>query len=55
MDNGAYVTDDEADLKWAYSVLPDIFKPYRFNLQQFATNCSSLQLNIDEEFGQRDL
>ncbi|XP_068224659.1 uncharacterized protein, partial [Palaemon carinicauda] len=42
--------DEEADLKWAYSVLPDIFIPYRFNLQQFATNCSSLQENIDDYF-----
>ncbi|XP_068200730.1 uncharacterized protein [Palaemon carinicauda] len=50
MENGAYITDEEADLKWAYSVLPDIFKPYRFNLQHFATNCSSLQENIHDDF-----
>jgi len=49
MDNGAFTSNDENYMKWAYTKLNDIFLPYKFPLQQFYTNCPALQSQIDEE------
>lgn len=47
MDNGAVTTNDPKYLGWAYNLLPEIFRPYQFNLQQFTSNDDSLQQQID--------
>ena len=48
MDNGSYTTNDVEDLKKAYNALPNIFSPYRFELQQFYTNQPELQAVVDD-------
>lgn len=47
MDNGSITANCSAYLNWAYENLKYIFEPYKFFLQQFATNESSLQSKID--------
>ena len=47
MDNGSYTTNDLENLCYAYNCLPEIFSPYKFGLQQFYTNDSQLQSDID--------
>ena len=34
-------------MKWAYGKLPDIFAPYKFEVQKLITNHPSLQTEID--------
>lgn len=48
MDNGSVTTDDVEDLDWAYHNLGSIFSPYRFDLQQYFTNCASLQKTLKQ-------
>ena len=48
MDNLAFSSNDLDTIRWAYSVLPSIFSPYKFDLQQFITNDEELQENIDQ-------
>ena len=52
MDNGGFSTNNPEELREAFSNLKNIFQPYHFNLQQFATNDQSLQKDIDYEFDQ---
>ena len=47
MDNGSYSCNDAESLRRAYATLTDIFSPYCFGLQQFSTNLSPLQGEID--------
>ena len=49
MDNGAYSCGDLETLQWAYSVLPKVFEPFHFSVQQMVTNDASLQSRIDED------
>lgn len=49
MDNGAITSNDSDKLEWSYSKLPDIFAPYRFEVQQLITNDLTLQKKIDED------
>ena len=49
MDNCAVTSDSSKDLTWAYNSLSSIFDPYKFGLQQFATNDKSLQSCIDAD------
>ena len=49
MDNGAYSCGDLDDLVWAYSVIPKVFEPFKFSVQQLITNNVSLQNRIDED------
>ena len=49
MDNAAYTSNSISDLYKAYEIIPKIFKPYCFDLQQFVTNDESLQSKIDED------
>lgn len=51
MDNGGFTTNDPNYLKKVYNLLPLIFKPYKFPLQQFCTNESSLQEEIVSDSG----
>ena len=53
MDNGALTSNDETQLFNYYDKLPLIFQPYCFALQQFATNESALQMNIDSKTGEQ--
>lgn len=48
MDNGAFSGSSE-QLQWAYERLPEVFSPYRFELQQMVTNDESLQTIIDDK------
>ena len=50
VDNLSYSTENESSLIDAYSEIPQIFRPYNFMLQQYATNSSSLQQKVDEEY-----
>ena len=50
MDNLSYTTNDTITLKWAYDQAESIFSPYGFKLQQFVTNNSSLQSEIDKKY-----
>lgn len=50
IDNGA-VTGTAEELKWAYEVLPGIFGPYQFELQQFMTDVPIIQAQADEASG----
>ena len=52
MDNGAYTCKSSEELIAVYRTLPSIFEPYKFPLQQFVTNDSSLQEIIDHEKGE---
>ena len=49
MDNGGYSSNNLDTLHWSYKELERIFEPYRFYLQQFATNNECLQKKIDED------
>ena len=49
MDNGSYSCNSEEKLNEAYKTLDEIFSPYNFKLQQYATNFSALQTKIDDE------
>lgn len=48
MDNGSYSTNDITELYDSYNKLQDIFAPYQFKLQQFCTNVTQLQNEVDE-------
>ncbi len=48
MDNIAFSTDFENELKEAYVESSKIFGMYQFKLQKFGTNCSNVQSEIDE-------
>ena len=50
MDNCAVTTDCIDELHWASGQLKGIFEPYGFKLQQFITNCSNLQSELDAEY-----
>ena len=47
VDNGAYTTNEESNLIWAYEKLNSIFNPFQFYIQQHRTNLQSLQARID--------
>ena len=49
MDNGAISTNSSDTLLWAYTKLPEIFLPYKFEVQQMVTNDIMLQRKIDED------
>ena len=49
MDNGSITSNDQAELRWAFENLSNIFEPYKFFLQQFVTNETSIQADIDKE------
>ena len=51
MDNCAITSNDSETLDWSYSKLPEIFNPYRFDIQQLFTNDIVLQKKIDVEMG----
>ncbi|XP_068226421.1 uncharacterized protein [Palaemon carinicauda] len=53
MDNCAISFNDPVKLKWAFDNLKQIFEPYGFEVQQFMTNCKSLQSSIDGETGEK--
>lgn len=53
MDNGSVSANSEQELREAYMKLAGIFRPYKFELQQFATNLVDLQCEIDDEFGEK--
>ncbi len=53
MDNGAYTSNDEMELKSSHKLLIDIFNQYQFSLQQFSTNSTKLQDYIDESVEER--
>ena len=48
MDNGAITANDPEYLRWSFEQLPDIFQPYKFELQQLVTNNLDLQGTIDQ-------
>ena len=48
MDNGCFSSMNESELLKAYSLLPTIFSPYKFGLQQFTTNSAKLKSVLDE-------
>lgn len=49
VDNGAFTSNCESEVNFAYENLSKIFAPYQFYLQQYVTNCSKLQNQIDTE------
>lgn len=49
MDNGGFTTNDCDELKMVYELLPSIFNPYKFPLQQFYTNNANLQKIVCED------
>ena len=49
MDNGAYTCNNKEDLRTSYYNLEKIFKPFKFELQQYCTNDLNLQNKIDSE------
>ena len=46
MDNGAVSTDSVQELTDAYNILPHIFSPYKFEVQQLNSNNLDLQTQI---------
>ena len=52
MDNGSATFDKEEDLAWAWRELISVFQRYKFELQQFATNSSKLQKQLDVSTGE---
>ncbi|XP_068224897.1 uncharacterized protein [Palaemon carinicauda] len=48
MDNCAFTAETSECLLWMYTMLEDIFSPYKFSLQQFLSNDMSLQKEIDK-------
>ena len=49
MDNLSYSSNAESTLSDSVSKIVEVFKPYNFKLQQFATNSFSLQQKLDED------
>ena len=49
MDNGACTSNSIDDLYVSYYELVKVFESYKFSLQQFITNCPSLQVRLDAE------
>jgi len=49
MDNCAVTADSRSELEDAYRLSQQVFQPYKFGLQQFITNDSQLQNEIDSE------
>ena len=49
MDNGIISSNNLDLLKSYYEKIPAIFEAYKFSLQQYATNCSDLQSEIDAQ------
>ena len=49
MDNGAFTCNNKLEIQKSYELIKDIFMEYKFELQQFATNCKKLQNSIDLE------
>ena len=52
MDNAAITATTPKHLEHVYSLCSDIFKPYKFELQQFVTNDENLQVKLDEASGE---
>ena len=52
MDNGGITADSTQILRSYYDQLPQIFNPYKFELQKFVTNDSELQSLIDSQTGE---
>ena len=51
MDNGAIGADTTEDLLWAFKELPNIFSPYKIDLQQFLSNDPAVQRLIAGDSG----
>ena len=51
MDNGSITSDSLEQLHLCYDKVIEIFGKYQFKLQQFWTNCSSLQCRVDKDYG----
>ncbi|XP_064121742.1 uncharacterized protein LOC135226228 [Macrobrachium nipponense] len=49
MDNGAISANDSSKLKWSIDRLGLIFEPYKFYLQQYVTNNTDIQADIDKD------
>ena len=49
MDNGVCTSNSIEDLYVSYPELVKVFESYKFSLQQFITNCPSLQVRLDAE------
>ena len=49
MDNCALAANSQEDLIWAYKKLPEIFGPYKLDLQQFCTNEPQLKAELHAE------
>ena len=49
MDNGVCTSNSIEDLYISYCELVKVFESYKFSLQQFITNCKSLQVRLDAE------
>ena len=47
VDNGCVTSNHKSELEWKYKTVHEVFSEYKFDLQQFATNESQLQSNID--------
>ena len=50
MDNGAITVNSKEELDTVYRILPSIFQPYHFHVQQLVTNEESLQNQINDDF-----
>ncbi|XP_068227415.1 uncharacterized protein [Palaemon carinicauda] len=53
MDNGSITANNSEKLKWAFQELKGIFEPYKFYLQQFVTNDTEIQEEIDNSSGEK--
>ena len=51
MDNGAVSGETSDELCSGFETLPDIFGPYKFELQQYATNDENLKNTLDQKDG----
>ena len=49
MDNGSISFDTNDEVLNAYNMLPEIFSPYKFDLQQYCTNADVLKDIIDQK------
>ena len=49
MDNCGFTTNNLDAVNFVYELLPKIFSPYKFDLQQFYTNELNLQSSIDAQ------
>ena len=54
MDNGSISFDSVEELHWAYTRLPNIFSPYKFEVQQLITNEPGLQQIIAKDQGTKN-